>query len=99
MVSNRQANLEQAARHSRAPSTTRRPDEIRHRSTYSDPEKAARKLLEIANSVEVVQHGRIYIQLINGPFLFREKGIPPNIVLTSSWRSIAAGCGSTAGRM
>ena len=27
---------------------------------YSDPEKAARKLLEIANSVEVVQDGRIY---------------------------------------
>jgi hypothetical protein len=43
---------------------------------YSDPEKAARKLLEIANSVEVVQDGRIYIELINGPFLFREKGAP-----------------------
>ena len=43
---------------------------------YSDPEKAARKLVEIANSVEVVQDGRIYIELINGPFLFREKGTP-----------------------
>ena len=43
---------------------------------YSDPEKAARKILEIANSVEVVQDGRIYIELINGPFLFREKGTP-----------------------
>jgi hypothetical protein len=43
---------------------------------YSDPEKAARKLLEIANHVEVVQDGRIYIELINGPFLFREKGTP-----------------------
>jgi hypothetical protein len=33
---------------------------------YSDPEKAAaRKLLEIANDVEVVQDGRIYIELIN----------------------------------
>ena len=31
---------------------------------YSDPEKAARKLLEIANSVEIVQDGRIYIELI-----------------------------------
>jgi hypothetical protein len=41
-----------------------------------DPEKAARKLLEIANSVEVVQDGRIYIELINGPFLFREKATP-----------------------
>jgi hypothetical protein len=41
---------------------------------YSDPEKAARKLLEIANGVEVVQDGRIYIELIKGPFLYREKG-------------------------
>ena len=43
---------------------------------WSDPEKAARKLLEIANAVEVVQDGRIYIELINGPFFFREKGTP-----------------------
>jgi hypothetical protein len=43
---------------------------------YSDPEKAARKLLEIANNVEAAQDGRIYIELINGPFLFREKGTP-----------------------
>ena len=43
---------------------------------YADPKKAARKILEIANSVEVVQDGRIYIELINGPFLFREKGTP-----------------------
>src|SRR4249919_849521 len=43
---------------------------------YSDPEKAARKIVEIANSVEVVQDGRIYIELINGPFLYREKGTP-----------------------
>jgi hypothetical protein len=43
---------------------------------YSDPEKAAGKLIEIANSVEAVQDGKIYIELINGPFLFREKGTP-----------------------
>jgi hypothetical protein len=48
---------------------------------YSDPEKAARKLLEIANSVEVVHDGRIYIELINGSFLFSEW----------TWRSSAAG--------
>jgi hypothetical protein len=40
---------------------------------YSDPEKAARKLVEIANSVEAVQDGRIFIELINWPFL-REHG-------------------------
>jgi hypothetical protein len=43
---------------------------------YSDPKKAARKILEIANGVEPVQDGRIHIEKINGPFLFREKGTP-----------------------
>jgi len=43
---------------------------------YSDPEKAARKLLEIANAAEAVQDGRIHIEKINDPFLFREKGTP-----------------------
>ena len=44
--------------------------------SYADPEKAARKIVEIANSVEAGQEGRIYIELINGPFLFRDKGTP-----------------------
>jgi hypothetical protein len=35
----------------------------------TDPDAAARKLLEIANASEAVQEGRIYIELINGPFL------------------------------
>jgi hypothetical protein len=43
---------------------------------YSDPEKAARKLIEIANSVEPVQDGRIYIEKINAPFLYEAKGNP-----------------------
>jgi hypothetical protein len=42
----------------------------------ADPEKAARKLVEIANSVEAVQDGRIYIELINAPFLYEHKGSP-----------------------
>jgi hypothetical protein len=29
---------------------------------YADPEKAARKLLEIANPTEAVQDGRIHIE-------------------------------------
>ena len=33
-------------------------------------ERAARKIVEIANSVEPGQDGRIYIELIKGPFLF-----------------------------
>jgi hypothetical protein len=36
---------------------------------YSDPDKAASKLLEIANAAKAVQDGRIHIELINEPFL------------------------------
>jgi hypothetical protein len=43
---------------------------------FANPEAAARKLLEIANSVEPVQDGRIHIEKINGPFLFKERGSP-----------------------
>ena len=43
---------------------------------YSDPEKAARKLLEIANAAEAEQDGRIHIEKINAPFLFRERATP-----------------------
>jgi hypothetical protein len=43
---------------------------------YADPEAAARKLMEIANSVEPVQDGRIHIELINGPFLYELRGSP-----------------------
>jgi hypothetical protein len=44
--------------------------------TYSDPEVTARKLIEIANAVEAVQDGRIYIELINAPMLFEHKATP-----------------------
>jgi hypothetical protein len=43
---------------------------------YADPERAARKLVEIANAVEAVQDGRIFIELINGPFLYEHKASP-----------------------
>jgi hypothetical protein len=36
---------------------------------YSDPEKAARKLVEIANAVEAVPEGRIFTELINAPLV------------------------------
>jgi hypothetical protein len=38
--------------------------------------RLARKLVEIANSVEAVQDGRIHIELLNGPFLFDLKATP-----------------------
>jgi hypothetical protein len=34
------------------------------------PEAAARKLIEIASTIEAVQDGRIFIEEINPPFLF-----------------------------
>ena len=42
---------------------------------FTDPDAAARKLVQIANTVEAVQDGRIYIELINIPFL-KEGGTP-----------------------
>ena len=43
---------------------------------FNDPDAAARKLVEIANAVEPVQDGRIHIEKINGPFLYRDGGWP-----------------------
>jgi hypothetical protein len=45
-------------------------------SPFADPDDAAHKLMEIANSVEPVQDGRIHIEKINGPFLYREGSSP-----------------------
>jgi len=38
-------------------------------SPFADPDAAARKLVEIANTTEPVQDGRLYIELINAAFL------------------------------
>src|SRR5437899_12570365 len=37
---------------------------------FADPDKAARRLLEHAHAFEPIQDGRIYIEKLNGPFLF-----------------------------
>jgi len=47
-----------------------------HDRPYSDPEAAARKLLEIERRPRPVQDGRIYIEKINWPFLSELKGSP-----------------------
>jgi len=58
---------------------------------YADPESAARKLVEIANSVEAVQDGRIFIELINAPMLFEHKARPAeykaglNLAIARGW--------------
>ena len=36
---------------------------------FVDPDAAARKLVEIANGIEAVQDGRIFIERVNEPFL------------------------------
>jgi hypothetical protein len=43
---------------------------------YAHPEAAAHKIVELANAVEIVQDGRIYIEKINGPMLFELKATP-----------------------
>jgi hypothetical protein len=53
-----------------------RPIKFATAQPYADPEAAARKLIEIANSVEAVQDGRIYIELINAPLLYEHKASP-----------------------
>ena len=44
-------------------------------SHLADADSAARKLVQIANASDAVQDGRIYIELINNPFL-KEGGTP-----------------------
>jgi hypothetical protein len=65
---------------------------------YATPEATARKLIEIANSVEAVQDGRIHIELINGPFLFDLKGTPAeysaglNLAIERGWLEMHESC-------
>ena len=58
-------------------------------SKFADPDAAARKLVELANAVEAVQDGRIYIELINAPFL--EAGGTPDQFRAALARTIALG--------
>jgi hypothetical protein len=41
---------------------------------FAKPEAAARRLMQICRGVEAVQDGRIHIEKINYPFLFKEGG-------------------------
>src|ERR1700693_2680616 len=64
---------------------------------FADPEKAARKLVEIANSIEAVQDGRIHVEKINWPFLFEFKGSPADygvglkLAIDRGWSLISCG--------
>ena len=61
----------------------------------ADSEKAARRLTEHAQAFEPIQEGRIYIEKINGPFLFGDKGTPAEYSVGQSWRSRVAGSNCT----
>lgn len=43
---------------------------------FSDPEKAARRLIEHARAFQPRQEGRIYIEQLNHPFLFGDRVTP-----------------------
>ncbi len=45
-------------------------------SPFADPEKAARRLMQHAHALEVVQDGRIYIEKLTDPFLYVDRGTP-----------------------
>ena len=58
-------------------------------SRFTNPDHAARKLIEIANAVEAVQDGRVYIERVNGPFL--EEGGTPDQFRAALARAIKLG--------
>jgi hypothetical protein len=55
----------------------------------ADPNVAASKLIEIASSIEAVQDGRIYIELVNAAFL--EAGGTPDQYRAALARAISKG--------
>jgi hypothetical protein len=58
-------------------------------SHFTDPDAAARKLVQIANASEAVQDGRIYIELINNPFL--REGRTPDQYRAALARAVTLG--------
>jgi hypothetical protein len=62
---------------------------------FADPDVAARKLIELINAIEPVQDGRIYIEKINGPFLYQLKGTLAEYKAGFIARSPTAGYGCT----
>lgn len=44
---------------------------------FANPEAAARKLVELAKTIEAVQDGRIHIEKINAAFLYKLKATGP----------------------
>jgi hypothetical protein len=57
---------------------------------YANPETAARKLVEIANAIEAIQDGCIYIEQINEPLLFDHEASTAEYTAGLDWRLSAA---------
>jgi len=51
-------------------------EQIHAAATYADPNPAARKIVEIANSLEPYKDGRLLVERINGQFLYELKSTP-----------------------
>jgi hypothetical protein len=45
-------------------------------SPYADPEKAARRIMEIAHTIEPGPQGQIHIEKINRPMLYKDIAHP-----------------------
>jgi hypothetical protein len=58
-------------------------------SRFTNPDVAARKLVKIANGIEAVQDGRIYIELVNDGFL--DAGGTPDEYRVALARAISKG--------
>jgi hypothetical protein len=56
---------------------------------FADPDVAASKLVEIASTIEPVQNGRIFVELVNAPFL--KAGGSPDQYRAGIDRAIAKG--------
>ena len=53
---------------------------------FADPEKAARRLMQHAHAFEPIQDGRIYIEKLNGPFLYVDRARRKSMWRASSSR-------------
>jgi hypothetical protein len=51
---------------------------------YADPEEAARRIVEIASTIEPVQDGRIHFEKINGPFPVKNNASARNMARVCS---------------
>ena len=61
----------------------------------ADPDAAARKIVEIANGVEVVQDGRIYIERVDARRFLEQAAVATTSAPGSSTQSHSAGFGCT----